>query len=267
MPPRAPRRHGRRLGPRAAAAALAATLAAAAPLHAQLRDGFRDTLAPRGDDTATPFAELGFAAHIRGGTYTAASACTNGYLSLAALPDPAACDYPGEAGAPATLGHLADRYGTAAVALFADLDATPPSAGRLGYGPGTVDGRRAFGFTWDGLLTFGTAAPAFAQLVFVDRSPDAAAGDFDLEFNYGALPPGALAAAAGTADDGGFSGARYTAAVAPAPNARAVQCFRGGSARAQGCATPAVVPEPAPLAVTALGLGALAGTAGRRRAA
>ncbi len=244
-----------------AALALAAPLA---PLAAQLRDGFRDTPAPRGDDALTPFASFGFDAHIRGGTYDAASACTNGYLTLAVPFEPAACQYPGQGGAPATLGQFAQRYGTAVVALFSDLDATPPPSGRLGYGAGTVGGRRAFGFTWDGVFAFGSTAPHFFQLLVVDRSADFAAGDVDLEYNYGALPPGAAAAGAGMADDGGYAGAPYAAAVAPAPNSRTVQCFRGGSVRADGCATPAVVPEPPAVALSVVGLGALAAARTRR---
>ncbi len=217
---------------RIAGLALALAAAAAAPAEAQLRSGFRSTLAPRGDDTVTPFADFGFGANIRGFTYTSASACMNGYLSLGLLLEPAACQYPGQPGAPAALGQFAEIYGTAVSALFRDLNSTPAASGQLGYGGGTVDGRQAFGFTWDGVFSFGTTTPNFFQLLFVSRAADFGAGAFDLEYNYGALGPSGAAPGsglAGVADDGGFSGTPYAAGVTPAANSRVTQCFRGGS--------------------------------------
>ncbi len=250
---------------RIAGLALALAAAAAAPAEAQLRSGFRSTLAPRGDDTVTPFADFGFGANIRGFTYTSASACMNGYLSLGLLLEPAACQYPGQPGAPATLGQFAEIYGTAVSGLFRDLNSTPAASGQLGYGSGTVAGRQAFGFTWDGVFSFGTTTSNFFQLLFIDRAATFGAGAFDLEYNYGALATGT--GIAGVADDGGFSGTPYTAAVTAAAGTRVTQCFRGGSAlSAEACAAQ-VVPEPSTVAMTVLGLGALAGAGLRRRRA
>jgi hypothetical protein len=242
-----------------------AALAAAAPAEAQLRSGFRSTLAPRGDDTVTPFADFGFGANIRGFTYTSASACMNGYLSLGLLLDPGACQYPGQTGAPTNLGQFAEIYGTAVSALFRDLNSGPAASGQLGYGSGTVAGRQAFGFTWDGVFSFGTTTPNFLQLVFVSRAAEFGAGAFDLEYNYGAL--GAGTGIAGLADDGGFSGTPYTAAATAAPNSRVTQCFRGGSALGADACAAQVVPEPSTVVMTVVGLGALAGAGLRRRRA
>lgn len=242
--------------------ALAATAA-----EAQLRDGFRSTLAPRGDDTVTPFANFGFAINLRDGTYTSASACMNGYLTLAVPFDPGACLYPGQTSALATLPQFADVFGTAVVGAYRDLDSGPAASGRLGYGAGAVNGRQAFGFTWDGVFSFNTITGNFFQLLFVTRGNEFAAGDFDLHYNYGALA--AAGGVAGVSDDGGFSGAAYTAAVAPAPDSRTVQCFRGGSVLADAalCAAQqtAVIPEPATVVLTLTGLGVLAGLGAARR--
>jgi hypothetical protein len=249
----------------ALALAAAAFAAAAAPAEAQLRAGFRSTLAPRGDDTVTPFAAFGFSMNIRGGTYNAGSACMNGYVAFGVPLDATSCVYPGIAGAASNaLSFLSDVHGTAVAALYRDLNSGPAASGQLGYGGGTVDGRQAFGFTWDGVFNFGGTAPNFFQLIFVNRAADFGAGAFDVEYNYGLLASTGNAAA-GVTDDGGFSGTPYTVAVTAAPNSRTVQCFRGGSVAA--CGTIEVIPEPSTVALTVVGLGALAGAGLRRRRA
>lgn len=253
---------------RTALAALALAFAAAAPasVDAQLRDGFRSTLVPRGDDTVTPFVSFGFDAFIRGETYTAASACMNGYLSLAVPLDPNLCVYPGQGGNPPTIEFLAQLHGTAIAPLYRDLNSIDPASGRLGYGSGTIDGRLAFGFTWDGVESWFDPIPNFFQVILVDRSADFGAGAFDIEYNWGALEAGNPELAAGLADDGGFTGTAYSAAVTASPNSRALQCVRGGSVNNALCAAPtAVVPEPGTVVLTLSGLGVLAGVAVRRR--
>ena len=242
-----------------AAVALSA-LAGAAPAKAQLRDGFRSTSLARGDDNIGPFASLGFTANLRGNSVTSASACMNGYLTLGIQFEPAFCPYQGYSTGLATLPQFGEVFGTAVVGVFRDLNSTPAASGLLGYGSGTVDGRQAFGFTWDGVYSFGTTTSNFFQILFINRSSDFGAGDFDIEYNYGALAVGG--GVGGVADDGGFSGTAYAVAVTPTANARALQCFRGGSVNNSVCA---IVPEPSTVALTVAGLGALAGAAGLRR--
>lgn len=247
----------RRLVP--AAVALSA-LALAAPAGAQLRDGFRSTSVARGDDNIGPFANFGFTVNLRGNSINSASACMNGYLTLGIQFEPGSCPYQGQTTALATLPQFAEVFGTAVVGAFRDLNSTPAASGLLGYGGGIVNGSQAFGFTWDGVYSFGTTTANFFQILFVNRSADFGAGDFDIEYNYGALAAGG--GVGGVADDGGFSGAAYAVAVTPAANSRAVQCFRGGSINNSACA---IVPEPSTVALTVAGLGALAGAAGLRR--
>ena len=98
--------------------AVVLTLSAAPAAHAQLRDGFRSTLAARGDDNVTEFANFGFTVNIRGGTYNSASACMNGYLSLGILFEPGACIYQGQTTALSTLPQFADVFGTAVVGAY-----------------------------------------------------------------------------------------------------------------------------------------------------
>lgn len=249
----------------AAALALGVVAALPATADAQLRDGFRSTLVPRGDDTVTPFAAFGFAANIRGGSYDAGSACMNGYISLLVPFDASACLYPGQSGTPQTLSFLSEVHGTAVAGLYRDLDSRNSASGQLGWGAGTVDGRQAFGFTWDGIFSWGTQNRNFFQVLFIDRAADFAAGDFDLEFNYGALA-GGTELTAGVGEDGSFTGTPYTVGVTPTANSRSVLCFRSGTANNALCQAPTnVVPEPSTYAMLAAGLATLGGIVVRRR--
>lgn len=70
---------------------------------------------------------------------------------------------------------------------FADNDMEATST-PVTFGPGTVDGRQAFGVNWLNqgyFLRHGTKKVSF-QLILINRS-DRASGDFDMEFNYNQL--------------------------------------------------------------------------------
>lgn len=69
--------------------------------------------------------------------------------------------------------------------FWADVDTRPPGSLPLTYGPGTVEGRLAFGVNWIdvGYYSWEDNKLNTFQLVVVDRS-DRAEGDYDIEFNY-----------------------------------------------------------------------------------
>jgi hypothetical protein len=77
------------------------------------------------------------------------------------------------------------------------------------YGSGTVDGRNAFGVTWDGVngvgyYFFGADKLNKFQVVLIDRS-DTGVGNFDIEFNYDQIQWETGDASGGTGGLGGTS--------------------------------------------------------------
>jgi Ca2+-binding RTX toxin-like protein len=73
--------------------------------------------------------------------------------------------------------------------FFADVDTTVGSSSPVTYGQGTVGSFPAFGVNWIDVGFFGGGATTPTndfQLVLIDRS-DISPGDFDIEFNYGAI--------------------------------------------------------------------------------
>lgn len=230
-------------------AALAIGVALPVTADAQLRAGFRGTLVPRGDDNFTGMINVGFNLNVRGETYNAASGCMNGLVSLTGVAD---CPF-----GTSTLSDLSFIFGTVFATNYRDMDSRNTASGQLGYGTGTVDGRSAFGFTWDGIFTFGSTTDRnFMQLLFIQRS-DRAAGDFDAEFNFGTSVFPTAPAVSGFADDGGFSGTAVTTAVTVAANSRTTLCFVGGSVNNAGCNPTVVIPEPSTYALLATGLAVL----------
>lgn len=71
---------------------------------------------------------------------------------------------------------------------FADVDTRGIGSGLTQYGISGVGGRNAFGVNWLGVGYFGSRTDKLNsfQLVMIDRS-DIFLGDFDFEFNYGAM--------------------------------------------------------------------------------
>jgi hypothetical protein len=102
--------------------------------------------------------------------------------------------------------------------FWADVDTRGWASNVTRYGWSTVNGRRAFGVTWDGVGFYyaGIGKLNKFQVLLIDRS-DVNAGDFDVEFNYeqiqwetGALNGGAngiggMSARAGISNGSDFS--------------------------------------------------------------
>src|SRR5437667_3927958 len=70
--------------------------------------------------------------------------------------------------------------------FFADVDTRVGNT--VTFGNGTIDGHTAFGVNWPGVGCYSeiTSVLNDFQVLLIDRS-DVAAGDFDIEFNYGQI--------------------------------------------------------------------------------
>lgn len=155
------------------AAALAGMLASPAPAG-PLRSGFDASALPATDDGSSAATGLGFGVNFFGQTFSSVFVNNNGNLTFGT---PLA-DF-----TPVPLGQLR----SAVVApFFADVDTT--AGGTVKYGTGTLNGRAAFAATWEDVGFYGGtgATRNTFQAVLIDRS-DTGAGNFDLEFNYGAI--------------------------------------------------------------------------------
>jgi len=94
--------------------------------------------------------------------------------------------------------------------FFADVD-TSDAGDPVTYGPGTFEGRPAFGANWINVDYF-NSSPTHTnrnsfQLILVDRS-DIAAGDFDIVFNYDQIQWETGSASGGDSDGLGGNSAR-----------------------------------------------------------
>lgn len=168
----------------AACAWAIASLAAIAPAHAQfVQPGFNDDpISALGTNDGSRTADLPFDVRIGDTTFDSVVANNNGVISFGGSFEPYVAD---------TLDALAQVSDRTLIAPFyANVDTSPHGSGDYNggiaaLGLGTVDGRAAFGVTWDRvgrsdelddlLNTF--------QVLLVDRS-DIANGDFDIVFNY-----------------------------------------------------------------------------------
>jgi len=155
-----------------------------------VRGGFGANTLGIGDDVSSAAVNIGFTANFNGVEFTDVFVNTNGNVTFDA-PTTNFTPFP-----------LADLNRQIIAPFFADVDTR--GAGVVRYGPGTVNGRTAFGTTWDGVGYFlqkGDKTNTF-QLLLIDRS-DINPGDFDIEFNYNTITWEAGDASGGTNGLGG----------------------------------------------------------------
>lgn len=273
---------------------LAAALALLpAQLSAQwIRSGFNTTQHERGDFKSSDPILVPFATNIRGSTFdqfydgnNIVHVCTDGFITFGPFggfcPDP-----PNPEDIKGAFTALAPLYRD----LNMPISGPGSSIGSIGWGTGTVDGRAAWGATWDDVLswTSGTSTGAefrnSFQVMLIERS-DRAVGDFDVEFNYGFLRLGydnVTNVFAGAYDIGGLFDPNgdpydeYTYTVAPDRFSRITMCWVNGTVNNTAC-TPGTggpvdpidpgtpVPEPSTWVLMAAGLGGLFLAERRRR--
>ena len=145
-----------------------------AVLGTAIRPGFDSLSLPKRDDAWSPATPMGFDLNFFGIVYSSLYVNTNGNVTFEA-PNPAGTPF-----------GLTSKVGTAIIApFFADVDTRATGSDVVRYGPGTVDGRNAFGADWIDVGYFWQHADKLNrfQLILIDRS-DRQPGDVDIEFNY-----------------------------------------------------------------------------------
>lgn len=139
-----------------------------------VRSGFSSSALDPTDDGSSEAQSLGFSVNFFGQTFGSLYVNANGNISFGS----ALSDF-----APVPLGQL----NAAIIApFFADVDTT--LQGQVQYGTGTVNGRPAFGASWNDVGFYGSSGTKTNnfQALLIDRS-DTGAGNFDVEFNYGRI--------------------------------------------------------------------------------
>ena len=175
--------------------ALIATLLTPVVADAGFRAGFNGTALPANDDGSSPQTALGFTANYYGSNYMSAFVNNNGNLTF----DTSLSEF--------TPFGLTTNLGTPIIAaFFADVDTRGAGSGLTRYGTGIVDGRVAFGATWDGVGYFIGRADKLNsfQLLLINRG-DTGDGNFDIEFNYNSIQWESGSASGGTNGLGGNS--------------------------------------------------------------
>lgn len=147
--------------------------------QAQIRNnaGFATTNFPANDDQFQGPVNFGFTANFFGTPWTQLFVNNNGNVTF------------GNGLSTYTPFNLTGPTGLPIIApFFADVDTRGASSTTTKYGTDVVNGHTAFGVDWLGVGYYSFLGPPlnFFQLVMIDRS-DIAAGDFDFEFNYGAM--------------------------------------------------------------------------------
>ena len=171
------------------------TLTTPTVASAAFRAGFNTSSLAANDDGSTGAIAMGFTANYFGTSYTDTFVNNNGNVTFI---NPLGIFTP--------FG-LTTNVGTPIIAaFFADVDTRGVGSALTKYGTGLVNGRNAFGVTWDGVgyFSLGVNKLNAFQLVLVSRA-DIAAGDFDIEFNYNSIQWETGGASGGTNGLGGNS--------------------------------------------------------------
>lgn len=167
-----------------------------------IRSGFSSHTMPPTDDGSTSAVRVGFPLDFFGSTYSKLYVNNNGNVTFTG---------PLSSFIPQQISTKATRI---IAPFWADVDTR--GSGTVTYGPGTVDGRAAFGVGWInvGYYNSQTNRVNSFQLVLIDRS-DVGEGDFDIELNYDKLQWEAGDASGGHGGLGGLAArAGYTSGSA-----------------------------------------------------
>jgi hypothetical protein len=191
-----------RVIPLSVAAVLLAASGGAA-LGDAIRPGFNANTLARNDDESTGSVSLGFSGSLNffGASISSGFVNNNGNMTF----DSALGTY--------TPFNLNTTNRQIIAPFFADVDTRNASFGdAVTYGTGTVGGRDAFGVNWVNVGFYNALTAPFAptnsfQLVIVERF-DTGVGNFDFEFNYGAMAWESGEASGGNANGLGGNAAR-----------------------------------------------------------
>jgi hypothetical protein len=138
--------------------------------------GFDGNTLSANDDGSTGIVNLPFSIDFFGNTYSSLYVNNNGNVTF---------NSPLSTYTPSGL----TSFGSPIIAPFwGDVDTAVSGSNLVTYGTGTVDGHTAFGVNWPGVDCYATTGGGlnYFQMLIVDRS-DIAAGDFDIEYNYGGI--------------------------------------------------------------------------------
>ena len=175
-----------------AAALLCATAVAGNAQAIRSNTGFTTNTLPGNDDGSTGLLNLGFTANFFGNDYTQLYANNNGNVT-----------FNSPLGTYTPFNLTGSGVQPIIAPFFADVDTRPAGSAAMQYGQDMVDGHAAFGVNWLGVGHYSQSASPldYFQLVMIDRS-DVGAGDFDFEFNYGAIDWEAGSASGDSNNDG-----------------------------------------------------------------